>query len=94
MMMPIGGTATATGNRTCGIMIEPVADRHLAGSWQVPVTGTVPVAGPGQVRPGLLLPRPKSRTMRAKRKTVYLEPTERGAQLSNELEGATVMVVN
>ncbi len=37
----------------------------------------------GQVR---FITRPKSRTMRAKRKINVLEPTERGAETGNELD--------
>ena len=42
----------------------------------------------GQVR---FITRPKSRTMRAKRKINVLELTERGAEMSNELESDRAM---
>ena len=44
--------------------------------------------GSGQVR---FITRPKSRTMRAKRKINVLELTERGAETGNELESDRAM---
>jgi hypothetical protein len=51
-------------------------------------SATVDERRSGQVR---FVTRPKSRTMRTKRKINVLELTERGAEMSNELENDRAM---
>jgi hypothetical protein len=66
---------------------------HLHGNSGVHVRRLLAVpAISGQVRSDLFITRPKSRTMRAKRRTLESQQNE-GAQMSSELESDRAMVV-